>query len=104
MPIFGVQRGSIMTKNGDPLSPLYPAKKNLYRSKTIEQAMNDHVLPTIPALPLSYGDAFRILTLMKGQLAPFNWQGGFNITYFLGPEMKEDCEIEITVHSSLEIR
>lgn len=37
LPSEGVQRGSIMIGNGDPLSPLYPSKKNSYRSKTIEE-------------------------------------------------------------------
>ncbi|MCP9257299.1 Glutamate carboxypeptidase 2 [Dirofilaria immitis] len=91
LPNVGVQRGSIMHGNGDPLSPLYPA-------------MNDRVLPTIPALPISYHDAYQILSQMRGQLAPFNWQGGLNITYYLGPEMENDNKIQITTHSSLEIR
>nr|CDP92390.1 Bm8961 [Brugia malayi] len=37
LPNVGVQRGSIMHGSGDPLSPLYPSKKNLYRSKTIKE-------------------------------------------------------------------
>ncbi|VDN82763.1 unnamed protein product [Brugia pahangi] len=104
LPNVGVQRGSIMHGSGDPLSPLYPSKKNLYRSKTIKEAMTDHVLPTIPVLPLSYSDAYQVLSYMRGFVAPFDWQGGINTTYYLGPDMKENNKIEITVHSSLEIR
>lgn len=36
---MGVQRGSIMHGNGDPLSPLYPSKTNLYRSKTVKEVL-----------------------------------------------------------------
>ncbi|KAL3989379.1 Peptidase M28 family protein [Acanthocheilonema viteae] len=104
LPNVGVQRGSIMHGNGDPLSPLYPSKKNLYRSKTIKEAMNDYVIPTIPVLPLSYSDAYQVLSNMQGFIAPFDWQGGLNLTYYLGPNMKEDNEIQIIVHSSLETR
>lgn len=68
------------------------------------QAMNDHVLPTIPVLPLSYSDAYQVLSHIQGYLAPFDWQGGLNLTYYLGPNMKENNEIQIIVHSSLEIR
>uniref|UniRef100_A0A0R3RL13 PA domain-containing protein n=1 Tax=Elaeophora elaphi TaxID=1147741 RepID=A0A0R3RL13_9BILA len=103
LPNVGVQRGSIMNGFGDPLSPLYPSKKNLYRSKTIKEVMEDQVLPTIPVLPLSYSDAFHVLSSMQGFLAPFDWQGGLNLSYYLGPEMKENNEIQLTVHSSLEM-
>ncbi|VDK75493.1 unnamed protein product [Litomosoides sigmodontis] len=104
LPGEGVQRGSIMNGNGDPLSPLYPSKKNFYRSKTIKEAMNDRTLPTIPVLPLSYSDAYQVLSNVRGFLAPFDWQGGLNLTYYLGPVMKDDNQIQITVHSSLETR
>ncbi|EJD74024.1 N-acetylated-alpha-linked acidic dipeptidase 2 [Loa loa] len=104
LPNVGVQRGSIMHGKGDPLSPLYPSKKDLYRSKTIKEAMNDYVLPKIPALPISYSDAYQVLSYMRGYLAPFDWHGGLNVTYYLGPEMKENNEIQITVHSTLENR
>lgn len=66
--------------------------------------MNDHVLPTIPVLPLSYSDAYQVLSNIGGFSAPFDWQGGLNLTYCLGPVMKDNNEIQITVHSSLETR
>ncbi|VDK52351.1 unnamed protein product [Cylicostephanus goldi] len=37
MPNEGVQRGSIMHGDGDPLTPLYPSKKEIFKSRTIEQ-------------------------------------------------------------------
>lgn len=101
MPNEGVQRGSIMHGNGDPLSPLYPSKKNLYRSRTISEAKAQHILPNIPVLPLSYKDAYEVLSYMGGALAPYDWQGGLNLSYHLGPNMKQNHKIRITVHSSL---
>lgn len=35
MPHEGVQRGSIMHGDGDPLTPLYPSKKGMFPSRTI---------------------------------------------------------------------
>lgn len=68
------------------------------------QAMDDYVLPRIPVLPLSYSDAYEVLSKIRGYLAPFDWQGGLNVTYCLGPHMMENTEIQISVHSSLETR
>lgn len=36
MPSHGVQRGSLKEMDGDPLSPFYPARKDLYSKLTIE--------------------------------------------------------------------
>ena len=37
MPNDGVQRGSIMKIVGDPLTPLYPAKPTIYKTRDIEK-------------------------------------------------------------------
>ncbi|VDN05041.1 unnamed protein product [Thelazia callipaeda] len=105
MPNKGVQRGLVMLGNGDPLSPLYPSKENLYRSRTVEEAIADGILPKIPVIPLSYSDAYQILIQMAGRLAPTDWQGGLNISYYIGPNMKiHEGKIRLTVHSSLSTR
>ncbi|VDN43920.1 unnamed protein product [Gongylonema pulchrum] len=101
MPNEGVQRGSIMHGDGDPLSPLQPSKKNLYRSRTIAEAKAQGILPTIPVLPLSYKDAYEVLSHMRGALAPYDWQGGLDLRYHLGPDLKQNHKIRITVHSVL---
>ncbi|XP_031556216.1 N-acetylated-alpha-linked acidic dipeptidase 2-like isoform X2 [Actinia tenebrosa] len=83
LPRSGVQRGSVLLGTGDPLTPRYPAKEGVYRSKTAEIA-----LPKIPAHPISARDAERFLSLMRGPAAPDSWQGGINVTYKLGPGFK----------------
>ncbi|KHN86959.1 Glutamate carboxypeptidase 2 -like protein [Toxocara canis] len=104
MPLEAVQRGSIMHGNGDPLSPLYPSKKDLYRTKTIQEAKDDGTLPTIPVLPLSYNDAYQILSRMQGRAVPLDWQGGLNITYRVGPHLSGGATVRIDVRSSLQTR
>ena len=37
MPSEGVQRGTLYIGDGDPLTPLYPSKPNLWKSLTLEE-------------------------------------------------------------------
>uniref|UniRef100_A0A1I7Y1I9 PA domain-containing protein n=1 Tax=Steinernema glaseri TaxID=37863 RepID=A0A1I7Y1I9_9BILA len=104
MPSGGVQRGTLKTQHGDPLTPLYPAKPDLYPGRTIHEAKKEHVLPSIPAVPLSYGDAWHILSRMEGKKVPAEWQGGLNVTYRMGPGLRSGQKVKIDVRSSLEKR
>ncbi|CAN5242030.1 transferrin receptor-like dimerization domain-containing protein [soil metagenome] len=82
-PDFGVQRGSVAdmtTYPGDPLTPGVGATKNAKRL-TREQAAT---ILKIPVLPMSYGDARKLLAAMDGPIAPDNFRGGLPITYHLG--------------------
>jgi N-acetylated-alpha-linked acidic dipeptidase len=79
--------GSIMRRSliflpysGDPLSPGWASKPGARRLPLEEVAM-----PEIPVLPVSYGTAERILTLLDGPVAPADWQGALPVTYHLGP-------------------
>jgi len=69
MPPTGVQRGTIYTKLGagvgDPQTPVLPSIEGIYR-----RPINESELPTIPAQPISYGDAQHFLKHMKGKLCP----------------------------------
>ena len=50
-------------------------------------------LPKIPAQPIGYGDAKRLLTVMGGDAAPDSWQGKIsNVTYRLGGSMNGQHE------------
>ncbi|EYB96153.1 hypothetical protein Y032_0153g2937 [Ancylostoma ceylanicum] len=104
MPNEGVQRGSIMHGDGDPLTPLYPSKKELFKSRTIEQAKRDGALPSIPVLPVSYSTAYQILSRMKGRPAPQPWQGAINVTYKVGPGFQSDETLTISVNGNLKIK
>jgi N-acetylated-alpha-linked acidic dipeptidase len=66
---------------GDPLTPGWgsePGGRKL--------AMEDvKTLPTIPVLPISYGDAKPLLRNLSGPVAPAEWRGGLPLTYHVGP-------------------
>lgn len=85
-PEDAVQRGTALDYAamyaGDPLSPGWASKPGA-RKLTRAQAKS---LPTIPVVPLSYGDARPLLAALGGVEAPDdNWKGGLPITYHLGP-------------------
>jgi hypothetical protein len=104
MPDHGVQRGTTKNDNGDSLTPFYPSKPDLYSTITVDDLKKDHVIPSIPAIPMGYADIYNILSQMGGDNAPSDWQGGLNFTYKLGPGMLNSQKLEIEVHSTLEIR
>uniref|UniRef100_A0A914HXR2 Glutamate carboxypeptidase 2 n=1 Tax=Globodera rostochiensis TaxID=31243 RepID=A0A914HXR2_GLORO len=107
MPPSGVQRGSLLRADGDPLTPLLPARKDFHTERTIENAQLDpETMPPIPTIPLSYGDAYHILSRMDGPEVPSEWRGGLNITYRVGPGFKsgKGQTVRVEVHSRLEVR
>ncbi|XP_028397182.1 glutamate carboxypeptidase 2-like [Dendronephthya gigantea] len=79
LPKTGVQRGSIFTGRGDPLTPGLPSVEGVFRIPEEKAG-----LPKIPATPMPYGDAIKVLEIMEGDDAPKDWQGGLKITYKLG--------------------
>ncbi|SDD62013.1 N-acetylated-alpha-linked acidic dipeptidase [Sphingomonas sp. YR710] len=82
-PPFGVQRGSVAdmtTYPGDPLTPgigAVPGAKRLTRAEA-------KTILKIPVLPISYGDAGKLLAAMDGPIAPDKFRGALPITYHLG--------------------
>uniref|UniRef100_A0A915CMS7 Uncharacterized protein n=1 Tax=Ditylenchus dipsaci TaxID=166011 RepID=A0A915CMS7_9BILA len=106
MPPEGVQRGSLMIADGDVLTPLYPSRADLYGARTIQEAKNVGLMPTIPVLPLSYSDAYQLLSRLDGQDVPAEWAGGLNITYKTGPGFTGDktTKARVTVHASTQIK
>lgn len=95
-PEQGVQRGSIMNTNGDPSTPGYPSTAGARRV-----APSEMTVPHIPVVPISYGNATRLLRDLRGtghadagsagSLArsgarlPQPWQGGLPFRYHIGP-------------------
>uniref|UniRef100_A0AC34GPF4 Uncharacterized protein n=1 Tax=Panagrolaimus sp. ES5 TaxID=591445 RepID=A0AC34GPF4_9BILA len=105
MPEGDVQRGSVMHIFGDPLTPLSPAKPDLYPTRTINEAKYAGILPKIPVLPLSYRDAYEILVRLSGDAVPSEWQGGLNFTYHLGPGFREaGSKVKLSVKAKYEKR
>lgn len=82
-PDRGVQRGSILdmpVAPGDPTTPGYGSTDDAPRV-AIKDAKT---ILTIPALPMAWGDAQRILGSLKGPVAPPRWRGALPITYRVG--------------------
>jgi N-acetylated-alpha-linked acidic dipeptidase len=83
-PEDGIQRGSVEDLTlyaGDALTPGVGATKD---AKRLDPA-DAMVLPKIPVLPLSYGDAKPLLAALEGPVAPAAWRGALPLTYHLGP-------------------
>lgn len=77
----GVQRGSIFNGQGDPSTPGWASLPEARRLP--ESAMG---LPSIPVVPIGYGNAARLLRAMGGPEVPSGWQGGLRFPYHLGGE------------------
>lgn len=83
-PPTGVQRGSYLDVPlypGDPLTPFEPSIEGVERL-SMEEAAN---IQKIPAHPISYGEAEKLLRHIDGPVVPPEWQGGLPITYHIGP-------------------
>ncbi|MDP2584371.1 MAG: M20/M25/M40 family metallo-hydrolase [Candidatus Palauibacterales bacterium] len=78
-PSFGVQRGSVENEDGDPSTPGYPSTPG---AKRVDP---DSVIPHIPVVPLSYGNAAKLLEGLRGTDIPQAWQGGLPFRYHVGP-------------------
>ena len=82
-PEGGVQRGSVQdmtTYPGDPLTPGIGATANAKRL-TREEA---RTILKIPALPISYGDASKIMAALQGPVVTGKSRGGLAMAYHWG--------------------
>jgi N-acetylated-alpha-linked acidic dipeptidase len=83
-PPSAIQRGSVLFLShvpGDPSTPNGPSIAGAKRL-TREQMTN---VPKIPSLPISYGEAEKILRRLGGPRVPDEWQGGLPFSYHIGP-------------------
>jgi N-acetylated-alpha-linked acidic dipeptidase len=83
-PASAIQRGSVQFLShqpGDPSTPGYPSRDGAPRLSREEMKG----VPKIPSLPLSYGEAEKILRHMGGPGVPDGWQGGLPFAYHVGP-------------------
>ncbi|XP_056023072.1 N-acetylated-alpha-linked acidic dipeptidase 2-like [Ostrea edulis] len=86
LPDTGTQRGTIFLRNGDPLTPGYPATENAYR---LNESDPEAQLPKITAHPIGYGVAKTLIGYMSGDEVPDSWKGALNITYRYGGQLKD---------------
>ncbi|VDO29807.1 unnamed protein product [Haemonchus placei] len=104
MPQHSVQRGTLHIGNGDVLSPLYAGKPNLWKTGSVEKARAEGDIPSIPAIPISYTSAMALLSRLDGTPAPSTWKGGLNVTYNLGPGLKDKLKTTIVVNGHFEVK
>ncbi len=76
----GIQRGSMMNGNGDPTTPSWSSVEGARRVPEDSLA-----IPRIPIIPMSYGNARRLLEPITGPSVPQSWQGGLPFRYHVGP-------------------
>jgi len=99
-PPFGVQRGSVMDMPvypGDPLTPGIGATADAKRL-TREEAKT---ILKIPVLPMSYGDATKLLSQLGGPVVPGDWQGALPFTYHTGGDGKTQLHLAVKSDWSL---
>ena len=82
-PSFGVQRGSVEDMTlypGDPLTPGIGATANAKRLSRAESK----VLLKIPTLPISYGDASKLIEGLQGPVVTGKARGALGMAYHWG--------------------
>lgn len=82
-PSSSAQRGSVQylfEYPGDPLTPGRPSVPGVPRLKVSEATD----LTKIPVQPISYGDARKLLELLRGPVRPRGFQGGLPFAYHVG--------------------
>jgi len=82
----GVQRGSVQDQSIHPGDPLTPGVAATANAKRLTRETAPSILK-IPVLPISYGDAAKILQPMTGRPAPDGWQGALPFAYHLGGDV-----------------
>lgn len=99
-PSFGVQRGSVADMTVYPGDPLTPEAGATSEAKRLTRQEAKSILK-IPVLPMSYGDAVKLLGKLGGPQAPANFAGALAITYHLGGDGKTLVHLAVTSDWSL---
>ncbi len=100
-PAGGVQRGSVQDMTnfpGDPLTPGVGATANAKRLTRAEAPTLLH----IPTLPISYGDASKIIAGLQGPVVTGSARGGLPMTYHWGGT--EAVRIHLAVKSDWSLK
>ncbi len=83
-PAGAIQRGSVQFLSLGPGDPTTPGYASLPGAKRVPRAELTSI-PRIPSLPLSYGEAEKILRRLGGPRVPDEWQGALPFSYHVGP-------------------
>ena len=82
-PSTGVQRGSVLDMTTYPGDPLTPGVGSTPDARRLTRATAETILK-IPTLPISYGDATRLLANLEGPMVSEKMHGGLPLTYHYG--------------------
>jgi N-acetylated-alpha-linked acidic dipeptidase len=94
-PPGALQRGSVQFLSHGPGDPQTPGYASTPSAKRIPQGKLEGI-PRIPSLPISYGEAEKILRALAGKRVPDAWQGGLPFAYHVGPgAAKLQMEVEM---------
>ncbi|HPU15007.1 MAG TPA: M28 family peptidase, partial [Polymorphobacter sp.] len=93
-PDSAVQRGSVADMTTYPGDPLTPGIGAVPGAKRLTRETAPTVLK-IPVLPMSYGDASKILAELGGPMAPENWRGGLPLAYHIGGDGKTKVRLAV---------
>ena len=97
-PADGIQRGSIQYLFQYPGDPLTPGRASTPDAPRLRPSQAEN-LPRIPSVPMSYGQAVKLLRGLDGPRAPKAMRGGLPVPYRLGPggtRVRLDLDIDYT--------
>ena len=91
LPANGVESGTVLNGEGDPLTPGWASMTGAHRLKVEDLK----VIPEIPSQPVSYGDARTLLASLGGEDPPYGWSGRLqDVQYKLGGEFTPESNIQ----------
>ncbi|MCK5746915.1 MAG: M28 family peptidase, partial [Oricola sp.] len=99
-PAAGLQRGSVLDMPTYPGDPLTPGTGATERARRLSRDKATTILK-IPAAPISYGEAQKLLAAMGGQVAPSGWAGSLPITYHVGDDGAATARLSVKSDWSL---
>lgn len=100
-PPAGVQRGSVLDMPIYPGDPLTPGVGATEKAKRLTRETAKTILK-IPAIPMSYGDAQKILARLGGPVATGAERGALPFTYHYGGDGK--TQVHLAVKSDWQLR
>lgn len=100
-PPAGVQRGSVLDMPIYPGDPLTPGVGATEKAKRLTRETAKTILK-IPAIPMSYGDAQKILAHLGGPVATGSERGALPFTYHYGGDGK--TQVHLAVKSDWQLR
>ncbi len=100
-PEHGVQRGSVEDMTLYPGDPLTPGVGATADAKRLTRETSPVILK-IPALPISYSDASKILALLDGPVVTGRQRGGLGMAYHWGGS--DAVKVHLAVHSDWSLK